>query len=244
MCVCGYVNNKFNKLDFLSFSSIPTQDVYSCWKSVSSEFYCVCTKKKNKYDTCTHRACPMWDASYTVGPQLYQRTAFPFFGTNTSFFRVKLLNNFRRGVADASPCDHAGWVRLAAAIGDWPSTEKTRRPNASTRPKGRMAGKTFAPVSYTPSGKRPPRRFRKHAGAEHNCRSTTILTWTEASYADETPDTFGVDSKPPQLGFEPFELFMFTSEKRADFIIIESHAKPSTHDNNVAPSRYHRPPRA
>lgn len=69
----------------------------------------------------------MWDASYTVGPQLYQRTVFPFFGTNTSFFRVKLLNNLRQGVADALPGDHAGWVRFAAAIGDWPSTEKTQR---------------------------------------------------------------------------------------------------------------------
>ena len=30
-------------------------------------------------------ACPMWDASYTVGPQLYHSTLFPFWGTKSSY---------------------------------------------------------------------------------------------------------------------------------------------------------------
>lgn len=61
-------------------------------------------------------ACPMWEASYTVGPQLYQRTLLPFFGTNTSFFLVKLLNNFKRHVSETSPLDQAGCVRFEVAM--------------------------------------------------------------------------------------------------------------------------------
>lgn len=57
---------------------------------------------------CTYRACPMCEASYTVGPQLYQCTLFPFFGMNISFFLVKLLNNFKQGESDAVSHDHAG----------------------------------------------------------------------------------------------------------------------------------------
>jgi hypothetical protein len=58
----------------------------------------------------------MCEASYTVGPQLYQFTLLPFFGTNTSFFLVKLLNSFKRHVSATSPLDQAGCVRFVEAM--------------------------------------------------------------------------------------------------------------------------------
>lgn len=64
----------------------------------------------------SYRACPICEASYTVGPQLYQCTLFPCFGINISFFLVKLLNNFKRGVSDILSQDHAGWLRFVVAI--------------------------------------------------------------------------------------------------------------------------------
>lgn len=55
----------------------------------------------------------MWEASYTVGPQLYQLTLFPLDGKNSSFWRVKLLNNFKTGLfSDLVGGDQAGKVLL------------------------------------------------------------------------------------------------------------------------------------
>lgn len=55
----------------------------------------------------------MCDASYTVGPQLYQVTVFPSDGMNNSFCLVKLLNkrNFGSFCGGVGAC-HVGWFRF------------------------------------------------------------------------------------------------------------------------------------
>lgn len=54
----------------------------------------------------------MWDASYTVGPQLYHVTFLPSCGTNTSFCLVKLLNNFNTGPFEFGGGAHKGCALL------------------------------------------------------------------------------------------------------------------------------------
>lgn len=56
----------------------------------------------------TYLACPICEASYTVGPQLYQVTFLPSWGTNTSFCLVKLLNNFNTGPFEFGGGAHKG----------------------------------------------------------------------------------------------------------------------------------------
>lgn len=74
----------------------------------------------------------MCEASYTVGPQLYQFTLLPCFGTNISFFLVKLLNSFKRHVSETSPLDQAGCVRFGAAItGTYPTSKYDHCMNSS-----------------------------------------------------------------------------------------------------------------
>ena len=41
-----------------------------------------CTFSHGAGHRATHRACPMWAESYTVGPHMYQDTALPFLGMN------------------------------------------------------------------------------------------------------------------------------------------------------------------
>ena len=58
----------------------------------------------------------MCEWSYTVGPQLYQVTLLPSWGTNTSFFLVRLLNSSSLTSVLFSGGCQAGWVRLQDII--------------------------------------------------------------------------------------------------------------------------------
>lgn len=58
-----------------------------------------------------HLAWPMWDSSYTVGPQLYQVTTW-LCGTNSSFRRVKELYRCSLGFSTPSGAVHLGSARF------------------------------------------------------------------------------------------------------------------------------------